>query len=174
MTEPADRYDFRQATIADAYDLGTLHVAVWQQTYAGVMDAEFLESLDVDAWRADWVRQLTDDHDTRVFVARDRQDNNRLVGFTSTGPARDQPAPRPQELYVLNVDRSCHGSGVAQRLINLAITNTPAYLWVVEGNDRAANFYRKFGFEMQTQLKWDAKSQTNDVLMTRDTFNPSA
>jgi ribosomal protein S18 acetylase RimI-like enzyme len=168
-----DRYTFMQAKLEDAYDIGTLHVAVWRQTYSGVMDAEFLATIDVDQWRTDWVRQITNDHMTRIYVVKDTEDNNRLVGFASAGPPRDTPAPKPEELYVLNVDSSCHGSGVAQRLMTAVLGNLSAYLWVVDGNERAINFYRKFGFSLGVQLKWDDHSQTNDVLMTRDEFSPT-
>lgn len=156
------------AQLSDADDIGGLHVNVWRQTYAGVMDAGFLASLNVDEWRADWVRQLTEDRQTRVFVARDMANEGRLVGFASAGPARDEPAARPEELYVLNVDASSHGSGVAQRLLTSVLGSAPAYLWVVQGNDRAIRFYQKFGFTLGEQLKWDPHSQTNDVIMTRD------
>lgn len=163
-----ERYRITPATVDDADEIGTLHVAVWRQTYAGVMDDTFLAQLDVDEWRADWVRQLSTEPSTRVFVARDSEDANRLVGFTSVGPARDTPAPKPEELYVLNVDQSSHGSGVAQRLITTAIDDRASYLWVVDGNERAIRFYQKFGFELRDELKWDAHSLTNDRLMTRD------
>jgi len=169
----AERYAVRAATVDDAHDIGELHVGVWRQTYAGVMDTEFLASLDIDEWRADWVRQLTHDHQTRVFVARDTEDGDRLVGFASAGPARDEPAAQPEELYVLNVDASSHGSGVAQRLITAVLGDAAAYLWVVQGNDRAIRFYEKFGFTLGEALKWDDHSQTNDVIMTRDRFLPA-
>jgi len=169
-----ERYSIALATLEDAHDIGALHVAVWRQTYSGVMDSDFLATIDVDQWRSDWVHQITHDLQTRIFVARDTEDNNRLVGFASAGPARDQPAPKPEELYVLNVDASCHGSGVAQRLFHAVLGNLPAYLWVVDGNERAINFYRKFGFTLGVQLKWDEHSQTNDVLMTRDEFIPDS
>lgn len=164
----AERYTVSSAMSDDAHDIATLHIAVWRQTYADVMDADFLASLDVTEWRADWVRQLTENHDTRVLVARDTEETNRLVGFASAGPARDTPAQRPLELYVLNVDASSHGTGVAQRLLHGVLGTAPAYLWVVEGNERAIRFYQKFGFVLGEALKWDAHSKTNDVLMTRD------
>jgi ribosomal protein S18 acetylase RimI-like enzyme len=166
----AEHYTVTPATVADALDIGALHVDVWRQTYAGVMDSKFLTSLDIDEWRADWVRQLTHNHATRVFVARNRLDGDRLVGFASAGPARDEPAARPEELYVLNVDATSHGSGVAQRLLTAVLGEAPAYLWVVEGNERAIRFYEKFGFLLGEQLKWDEHSHTNDVIMTRDAF----
>jgi GNAT superfamily N-acetyltransferase len=38
------------------------------------------------------------------------------------------------------------GTGVAARLLEHAIGQQPAYLWVFSGNGRAQAFYRKHGF----------------------------
>lgn len=40
-----------------------------------------------------------------------------------------------------------HGSGVGQTLLDALIGDDPAYLWCIDGNDRALAFYRRNGFE---------------------------
>ena len=39
-----------------------------------------------------------------------------------------------------------HGSGTGQALLDAAIGDAPAYLWVAEDNPRAQAFYRRNGF----------------------------
>lgn len=39
-----------------------------------------------------------------------------------------------------------HGSGVGQLLLDAVIADSPAYLWVLDGNARAEAFYRRNSF----------------------------
>lgn len=66
------------------------------------------------------------------------------------------PAPAPMdkamELQQIYVDRSWHGKGVADRLINWALETARAegapeiYLTVFDRNSRAKRFYSRYGF----------------------------
>lgn len=40
-----------------------------------------------------------------------------------------------------------HGSGVGQALLDTIVGQRPAYLWCIDGNERALAFYRRNGFE---------------------------
>ena len=57
--------------------------------------------------------------------------------MATSGPPRDDDAPAPLELYAINVLRRAHGTGLADDLMARAIGDRPAYLWVLDGNDRA-------------------------------------
>ena len=41
-------------SIADADEMGRVHVTVWQEAYAGLMPADYLASLDPVAFAASW------------------------------------------------------------------------------------------------------------------------
>ncbi len=82
----------------------------------------------------------------RVRVAR-RQ--GRIVGFVVRGPAsehRGHPPERDEQLYALYVLSSCYGHGVGRALLDQALRERPAQLWVAKDNARARRFYEKNGF----------------------------
>ena len=75
------------------------------------------------------------------------------------GPARFGYPPgrrhagrsRARLLYLLAAH---HGSGLGQRLLDAAIGDGPAFLWVAEDNPRARAFYSRNGF------RWDGLQRT--------------
>jgi ribosomal protein S18 acetylase RimI-like enzyme len=162
-----ERFRLRPATIDDAEALGVLHVQVWRDTYADCMRSAFLESLDVRKWISDWVQLLSSDDYRKTIVALDAQSGDVMIGFASAGPSRDADLCATSELYVLNTDARCHGSGVAGRLLESVLLNRPASLWVVEQNERAQAFYRKHGFHVEGTKKWDEESGVSDIRMVR-------
>jgi len=88
-----------------------------------------------------------DEPDGIVVVAT--QPDGEIVGFASAGPTRDEDAPIAWELYAINVLAAHHGTGISDQLINAAIAERPATLWVVTDNARAIAFYRRHGFGLE-------------------------
>lgn len=162
-----DRFVLRPAVLDDADALGTLHIAVWRSTYDACMDPVFLAGLDTAEWIADWRKILCTNDGRRTIVAVDPEGGGAIVGFASAGPSHDAEPIADTELYVLNTDVSCHGSGVAARLLESVLLHQSASLWVVQQNDRAQAFYRKHRFVVEGALKWDAAAGTQDVRMRR-------
>ncbi|WP_425307030.1 GNAT family N-acetyltransferase [Gordonia terrae] len=91
-----------------------------------------------------------------------------MVGFATSGPARDRIAPASTELWSLNVVPRHHGHGVALELMTsvLGDTGVPAYLWVVRDNARAVAFYRKHGFKLDGGTRYDPDWDCHEVRMT--------
>lgn len=58
------------------------------------------------------------------------------------------PAPRGTlDLSQLYTHASAHGTGLGTALLQAVLPeNEPAYLWYIEGNERAKKFYEKHGF----------------------------
>ncbi|TFB55176.1 GNAT family N-acetyltransferase [Cryobacterium tagatosivorans] len=162
-----NRFNLRPAVLEDADALGVLHIAVWRFTYQACMDPNFLAGLDAAEWIANWRRILGTDDGRRTIVAVDPERGGAIVGFASAGPSHDAEPIADTELYVLNTDVSCHGSGVAARLLESVLFHQSASLWVVEQNDRAQAFYRKHRFVVEGALKWDPAARAQDVRMRR-------
>lgn len=141
----------RRFTLADADTVATIHVQTWQQTYAGIIDAEILEGLDVASYTRRW-QESYEQHkndpsrDTLVAVT-----NNEIVGFLSYGPARDQGALPPYEIYAINVLKAYWGVGLGHTLFLSAasklrtLKTTQTYLWVLRENTRAIQTYQRWG-----------------------------
>lgn len=139
----------RKATTEDARGLAEVHIRTWRISYAGLLPQATLDRLDVDGRTRSWRRILASRGNPTWAAA----DGERIVGFSSSGGARDARPPARLELYSLYVDPDRHGSGVAGLLLDAAIGDDPAYLWVLTGNARAIRFYEKQGFELDGSAK---------------------
>lgn len=152
-------------TLDDADEVARVHVAVWQEAYAGLMPPAYLGGLDPVAFADGWRERLRAPRSgARSWLARDEAG---IVGIASSGPARDDDAPTDWQLYAINVLARGHGTGVARDLLVTAIRERPAYLWVVEGNDRASAFYRKHGFTDDGVRDYLPETGTPELRMSR-------
>lgn len=143
----------RRPVVADAEALADLHIAVWEEAYAGLIPAEQLavrrgnRQERITRWRA---RIESDPGGLRVA-----ERGGWLLGFAQAGPGRDRPEPSLPglELMALYVRSSCYGTGVGFALFDAVVGEAAAYLWVLDGNDRAIGFYRRQGFELDGAVK---------------------
>jgi ribosomal protein S18 acetylase RimI-like enzyme len=60
-------------------------------------------------------------------------------------------APRDRELLSIYVLSKAYGSGAGQALLDAALGDRPACLWVAAQNPRAQSFYRRNGFEVVSE-----------------------
>ena len=56
------------------------------------------------------------------------------------------PPPAERELDRLYVHADMHGTGLGAVLFDAVVDERPHYLWLIDGNDRAARFYERRGF----------------------------
>ena len=140
--------------VSDADALTDLHLDVWEEAYADLMpQSVFAERRARRAERlASW-RGIIGAGASDNLLAW--SDDGRLLGFSSTGPGRDDPAEGlpPLELMALYVRASAYGTGVGHALCEAAISSDPAYLWVLDGNERAIRFYERQGFRFDGATK---------------------
>lgn len=86
--------------------------------------------------------RMADGH--HVWLGVDTQADGEVVGFAWAGVNLD--GPTPLELESLYLRSRCHGSGLGQALLTTAIGDSPAFLMVIAGNERAKAFYSRNGF----------------------------
>lgn len=135
----------RRATVDDARAIAEVHVRTWQAAYAHAFPREVLDAIDVDEREQLW-RDLTQRPEP-VWVA---VDGERVVGFASAGPARDEEDVA--ELYAIYVLPEAWGGGAGRQLMDavvgwfLAEEYTTAMLWVLADNPRARRFYERTGW----------------------------
>ena len=133
----------RPATPADAAAIGGCHVACHRETYAGLLSPAFLAARDPARFAANWARALARPGEPTTFLAAV---DGEVVGLAQAVPSRDDPPVRPLELTTLYLRAAQHGSGLGQALLDAAIGDRPASLWVAEANPRARRFYERNGF----------------------------
>lgn len=135
--------EVRPAVPEDAPALGDIHVACWREAYAELFSPAFLAVLDVDQRRQQWARRLATPGPGQYLVA---VIDERVVGLAWTAPSCDTPRVRELELVGLYVLAAYHGTGLGQALLNAALGNRPASLWMAQDNPRARAFYIRNGF----------------------------
>ena len=143
----------RDALVADARAIATVHVRSWQAGYRGVIADPVLDSLSVDERERSWRALLAGESGpARVLVAD--ADGRAVAGFVGfLRPSRDDDAsPDTGEIAALYVDPAHWRCGVATALLREALERLHAggagevTAWVLEGNEGGSAFWRAAGF----------------------------
>lgn len=158
--------------LADAAPVALLQNRLWRATYAGLLPPAVLDARDDEASTRAWrdragvhERTGTSAEGARTLVAHDERDTP--IGWASIGPPRDEDPPARTELWSLYVAEEHHGRGVAGRLLAATLPSSGAYLWVLDGNERAIAFYRKAGFVPDGGVRHDPRLGADEVRMLR-------
>ncbi len=138
----------RPATELDAAAIAHVHIESWRSTYAGIVPASFLATLDEAERTAQWHDWLQ--LDLPFFVA---EETGRVLGFIGGGPIREPLPGFDAELFAiyLLVSAQHHGTGrallhtLAQALMQRGLTSMIA--WVLEGN-ASRHFYERTGAQL--------------------------
>ena len=132
----------RPAIIEDAAAIARVHIQSWRETYSRLVEPGELDELSVER-RAERWEQILSDEQVQVLVA---EIGGELIGFASASPSTEPDAPRPLVLEAIYALAEHHGSGAGQQLLDAAIGDSPASLFVAEDNPRATRFYERNGF----------------------------
>ena len=152
----------RRAKSADAPSIGAVHVAAWRSAYPGILPAEYLARLSPIRQAAHYERAILSGAPVFVAIASgaDAPDvGQRLVGFTTAGPARGAALAEGEveTLYVLDDFRD---RGIGRRLLRAAAADLAhagcrsAFLWVLRDNP-SRWFYQRLGGRavMESQVR---------------------
>jgi len=144
------RHVVRAATPADAVSIARVHVASWRAAYIGLVPAAVLDGLSVERREARWRATTELPMERRVWVV---EVNARIVGFASTGPARDEDLPiGAGELEAIYLAAEFWSTGLGRPLFDRAVGDLrergldPLILWVLTGNVRGCRFYDAMGW----------------------------
>ena len=129
-------------TVDEIEGKGYVHYKSWQETYAGLIDAEYLKSMTEEKCKA-IAYKWTDN----ILVAKD---GDRVIGFVGYGKYRDDTLTDCGEIFSIYVLADYCDKKVGYELMNAAFAKLAAYkqiaVWVLKGNKRAIRFYEKYGF----------------------------
>jgi ribosomal protein S18 acetylase RimI-like enzyme len=131
----------RRATADDALGIATVNVTSWRESYSAFLSDSFLSAMSIPDRAVGW-RTSAERNTIHVLDV-----DGEVRGFSV---ARAHPE---LELRLLYQVASEHGSGSGQALLDAAIGDSPAFLWVAELNPRAQAFYRRNGFEPDGERK---------------------
>lgn len=142
----------RPATVDDAAALADLGALVFRHTYGAAIPSPTLDAYLVRTFTPATLRLALLDVDTSYLVATQA---DRLIGYSkcaTTSPPACVQGAKVSELVNLYVHPAYQGSGVGRRLlqqtIQVATTQYLTTLWlcVWQANQRAIDFYQRFGF----------------------------
>lgn len=143
LTEPG-RFRIKQAAPEQLAEAAAVKARAWRESYP--FSEEVFEQVDravagtAEAW----------DQDSRqgnyFWIVVDSAHDSEVVGVAHARVSDRPDAPTPLELAMIYLLDVAKGSGIADRLMEVTIGDSPAHLWVLEGNERAISFYRRHGF----------------------------
>lgn len=148
------------AGASEAAAIAHVHVASWRWAYDGLLPDHVLAGLSVPDRAARWHEILSAEDSGATFVADGPAG---VEGFVSVGPGReDVGGPGVGELYALYVHPDVAGTGVGLLLHDQGLAwlrargLLPAYLWLLDGNERARRFYQRCGWRAEGVTKREA------------------
>jgi ribosomal protein S18 acetylase RimI-like enzyme len=153
--------EVRPAELSDARGIAEVHVQGWREAYSHLVPAESLARLSVEQRERRWA-ELIVAATPAVWVATD----GRLIGWATTSTGHAAEAPRDLELEGLYILASHYGSGAGQALVEAAVGDSPAFLWVADDNPRDRAFYARNGFQPDGASKRGSLAGT-DILAVR-------
>ena len=171
--------DIRHATVADAAALTELGRRTYSDTFAADNTPDDLSAfLDATYSTELQARELADPSLTYLVV----ESENRMIAFALIRQGKRNPCIDDAgaiELQRFYVDRSSHGTGVAQQLMTACVDYTAScgaetlFLGVWERNSRALRFYGKHGFRaVGTQIFRVGSDDQTDIVMARSLTRP--
>lgn len=151
----------RDATADDARGIARVHVETWQAGYRGLMPQDVLDALEIDDRAERWIGILTaPDARSRTLIA---DVDGTIVGWASFGDARDDLPAASGELWGIYVHPDSWSTGAGHALLTAVedalrdASHDGAYLWVLDGNERAARFYERHGWAEDGGTKIDER-----------------
>lgn len=159
-------YQLRKAQFQDASAIAQMHMQSWRDTYRSYFTEEQMKNLDVQGRTLRWEKAISAG-DSLIMVAVD--ESGEIVGVVSSLEGTGEEGLPPLKLDVLYTASKTHGSGLGKKMVEVAIGNKPAYLWVLEGNPVVQRFYEKLGFRCDgaTEKNWIQEVEVNTLRMVR-------
>lgn len=157
--------NIRKAKSSDVQGITKVHVESWKTTYKGIFPKDFLDSINFDKRLKLWQSVLSK-KDEIVYVI---ENNNRIVGFISGGPAREEKFEKDGEIYAFYILEEHQNKGLGKKLLNKFFNDlkekkhNSAYVWVLKDNP-AVEFYKKMGaIEIKEEEIEIAKNKYKEV-----------
>ena len=156
----------RPAIPEDAQAIATINVLGWKKGYQGLMPKEILNAMEVSEKRIQRTKEaiaITD-----IYLVAENESG--VVGFLVGGKPKKKDLPYPYEIYIFYVHPDYWRNGIGTALIQAfkeRINGSDFCVYMLDGNQRAMNFYQKMGGIRYPE--YDCDIEINHV-MTHDIF----
>ena len=145
ITHTDTGFQIRNADETDVHVISTLAHAIWPDTYASILnDAQLKYMLDYFYSEESLKKQMEEGHHFLLALS-----NAETVGFASYSHGNKTGEYKVHKLYVHPM---LHGHGFGKKLLDRIIKDirpkgATALALNVNRNNRAINFYEKYGFK---------------------------
>lgn len=162
-------FTIRAPRSAEASAIADVHVASWKEAYSDLLPEDYFSEEYIEGRRRMWQHVLG--HPRDDVVVRVAEAEGEIVGFAWTGPGEGiggEEAPRERWIYAIYILSAHYGTGIGQALLDEALGDGPAMLWVAKENLRATAFYLRNGFRFDGVEQVDPHaSSITDARMIR-------
>ena len=126
---------------------GYVHWKAWHETYVGLMPDDYLKNITLDK-----CIEMAHKWPQNTFLLKS---NKKTVGFCCVGESADPEGAT--EIVAIYLLKEYQGKKLGYALLNEVLLkyakNEKMVLWVLEGNEKAINFYEKYGFHFNGNKK---------------------
>lgn len=128
----------REAKIEDLTDIAKINISSWKTTYAGIVDASFLNSLSMNEAVDRWSKHFNNDQE-KIFVA---EINGKVVGYVRLDIRGDK-----DYLGAIYLLKQSQGEGLGKKLLLRGLEYLKGKVVYVEvlSDNKTKYFYQKYG-----------------------------
>ncbi|TKG99165.1 GNAT family N-acetyltransferase [Peribacillus simplex] len=137
----------RKAMEQDVRGIANVHINSWKTTYKGILPDQYLSSMNLEAKKKNWLRNLKMLHNA-TFVAENA--NGKIIGFAAGGPEQTNDPHIQGEVYAIYFLQEYQGQGLGRKMIKAVIhelmkmEHQNLIIWALKDNP-SCGFYRALG-----------------------------
>lgn len=142
---------FRETDNID--EVGRIYALSWKKAYRGILPDDYLDSISEKRWSSLLKMKLK-----HLLMA---DEDGQIVGVSTFGATRDNNMNGWGEIISLYMLPSHYRKGIGSKLFSAVVNELviegycKIYLWVLEDNKAARDFYEKNGFTFNGDINAD-------------------
>lgn len=143
-------YEIRYNRLEDQEQMAHIKVDSWNATYKGIIDDDYLASLDYKIQTDRYIDSF-DEYKYTVLVAIEKE-TNKVVGYSCFSTSQNEFVPTSDcELVSLYLHPDYTGKGIGKSLFRETVKILKGYnkrnmlVWCIKDNVNATKFYQKLG-----------------------------
>lgn len=131
----------------DVNGIANVHINSWKTTYKGILPDQYLSSMNLEAKKKNWLRNLKMLHNA-TFVAENT--NGEIIGFAAGGPEQTNDPLIQGEVYAIYFLQEYQRQGLGREMIKAVIhelmkmEHQNLIIWALKDNP-SCGFYRALG-----------------------------
>lgn len=131
-------------------DVSCVYAQSWKTAYSGIIPHDYLESISENQWSDILANELSN-----LWVV---SEGERIIGSSTYAPARDEKYIGWGEIISIYLLPEYFHQGIGTKLLRACMNElfsmgySNVYLWVLEENRSARQFYEKNGFRFSGDI----------------------